>query len=260
MAKHRKQMSKHSVTRAKQRLGHTKHGISESANRAFATGLRAKQTKGALHDMLTSYVGKTVVYYANAIYIFGHGDVLITVLDKDTNFDRDLYKYVDYPTYMFYKQNRYKYQKDRTKLRQDLAIGNSYYISQINEILLPCSTSINSIYSMIGGGYEIKVNPENLSGEIVNQIISEFGVAVTFCTETESVTAKEIKELKRQMVSWFTHRGIISQIKSLNSNTARLKVYSDADKLKVENQLAADFEKEFGYKIIAEVKIWDTNK
>ena len=148
MAKHRKQMSKHSVTRAKQRLGHTKHGISESANRAFATGLRAKQTKGALHDMLTSYVGKTVVYYANAIYIFGNWDVLITVLDKDTNFDKELYKYVDYPTYMFYKQNRYKYQKDRTKLKQDLAVGNSYYINQINNSLFIIIIQLNSPHFM----------------------------------------------------------------------------------------------------------------
>ena len=105
--KHHSTVSKHSVTRSKQRLGTTKNGINKTARRALQDGLKANQTKGILYSMLTSYVGKTVLYYANAIYIFGNKDILITVLNVETQFDKDLYRYVNCPEFITYKQNRY---------------------------------------------------------------------------------------------------------------------------------------------------------
>ena len=251
-------ITKHSATRAKQRLGHTKNGVAEMSKRAFATGLRASQTHGALHAMLSSYSGRTIVYYANAIYIFGYGDVLVTVLDKGTSFDKELYLYVDYPTYMFYKQNRYKYQTDRSKLKADLETGAKYYTGLMNDILAPYNVSVRNIHTVKGGGYEVSIDIDFLPDEVMDQILAETGVPVTLSITKDM--SPDVKKLAHDMRTWFAYKGILGQICKVTDTSARLIVHSFEDKIKVKEQLEPAFEETFKRDLEVELKDWGTKE
>ena len=83
-------VTKHAVTRGNQRLGSTKNGIDALTKRAKQDGLGWYDTTGELRRMLSSRSvhGCTPKYYANAIYVFGKGNILVTVLNIDTSFDK----------------------------------------------------------------------------------------------------------------------------------------------------------------------------
>jgi len=235
-------------------LGATKNGVHKHATRAKQDGLRPNQTKGILHSLLTSYVGTPVVYYANAIYIYGNGGVLITVLNVETQFDKDLYQYTDYPTFLIYKQNRYKYAKDRTKMNQEIAEGTEYYLNRIRELVAPCEISIRNIQGLPHKRYRIWIKYPILSDEIADKITEETGLEVAFVGETIS-DDEEVKALKQTMRRWITIKSaIFPKVKHIDNDKVIIWVDTMSDKIKIKDSLPPLFEKEFGRELWVEVK------
>ena len=137
-----------------------------------------------MYHALRSRLGRgacAVVYYANAIYVFGARNVLITVLDKNLNYDKELYKYVKYPVFIQYKQDRYRYVKDKTKMKAEIAAGTSYYIERVKEILSGTGAEVVSlkVHSNING-YLVHIKSDPIPYDLIQKIQQEIGVNVHY--------------------------------------------------------------------------------
>ena len=78
------QLTKHAISRMKQRCGITKANASKIARRAYRTGITHGETSGELHRFLDSIYlsqkkGSNMRIFGNAVYVFKK-DVLITVI------------------------------------------------------------------------------------------------------------------------------------------------------------------------------------
>lgn len=78
------QLTKHAISRMKERCGITKANAPKIARRAYATGISHSSTTGNLHKFLDSIYlsqkkGTNMRVYGNAVYVFKR-DVLITVI------------------------------------------------------------------------------------------------------------------------------------------------------------------------------------
>jgi len=131
--KNNKQTTKHSATRGKERLGLSKTETKKMANRAFTDGIDFNWTHGELYDMLSSHVG-VIRYYANGIYIFRANGRLITVLNIDPKYEKNLLDYVSYPVFVWYKYNRYKYKSNfETKIKEEVDQAKEATINKIQD-------------------------------------------------------------------------------------------------------------------------------
>ena len=204
-----KAISKHSVTRGKQRLGNTKNGISLAAKRARKDGLEAHLVKGALHDEMVKHAGNLIIYYANAIYIFGKTDALITVLNKGTLFDKELYKYTSYGTFVSYTYARYKYTENKEKMYEILNEGYNYIVAQINEYIAPYLAKCDHIYA--DPYTKNKYGQANIScdgtlpTEIVEKIKNDFGLVVMYLNAPKEVNPNETMDHARIIKDWFSN-------------------------------------------------------
>ena len=249
-------VTKHAVTRGNQRLGSTKNGIDALTKRAKQDGLGWHDTTGELRRMLSSRSvhGCTPKYYANAIYIFGKGDVLVTVLNIDTSFDKDLYKYTTYPVFVIYKQNRYKFAKDKTKMNQEIAAGTEYYKNKIFEIAAPNEVKIKCIKALPHKQYSICVTSDVLHYEITDRIKAETGLEVEYVNEYYCED-EETKALKADIRKWiFMKTASSPKIKSIDDQTVRVQVKTMGDKIRLKDNVAVLFEKEFNRTLCVEVK------
>lgn len=89
-------LTKHSITRLKQRCGVSKRNAPTVAKRAFRKGITHAETHGNLHRFLDSIYlsqkkGTNMRIYGNAIFVFKE-DVLITVINIPTNLMEDVNK------------------------------------------------------------------------------------------------------------------------------------------------------------------------
>ena len=143
-----KAITKHSTSRAKQRLGGSKNSIGILAKRAREDGLTEKDVYGDLLHELLSHARpiRKIYYYANAFYIFSTDGALITVMNKNSLFDKELYKYTTYPIFIKYTQNRYKHTKNKEKMNEILDAGHKYLIEQINNLLKPFGGKCKSLH------------------------------------------------------------------------------------------------------------------
>ncbi len=82
-------LTKHAISRMKERCGITKANAPKIARRAYATGISHSNTTGNLHKFLDSIYlsqkkGTNMRIYGNAVYVFKR-DVLITVISIPDN-------------------------------------------------------------------------------------------------------------------------------------------------------------------------------
>lgn len=249
-------VTKHAVMRGNQRLGVNRTGLDLLARRARQDGLGWADTTGELRNMLSSRSahGCSTKYYANAIYIFGKGDVLVTVLNIDTSFDKDLYKYTTYPVFVTYKQNRYKFAKDKTKMNKEIAVGTEYYKNKIFEIAAPNEVKIKCIKSLPHKQYSLCVTSAVLHYEITDRIKAETGLEVEYVDEYYCKD-EETKALKADIRKWiFIKTATSPKIKSIDDQTVRVQVKTMGDKIRLKDNVAVLFEKEFNRTLCVEVK------
>ena len=249
-------VTKHAVTRGTQRLGTTKHGICTSASRARRDGLSWENTTGELHEMLSSRSAHGCItrYYANAIYVFGKGDVLVTVLNIDTSFDKELYKYTTYPVFVVYKQNRYKFAKDKTKMNQEIAAGTEFYKNRISEIADPIEFKIKCIKALPNKQFSLRIQSDVLPEEIVAQIKAETGLDIEYIDEV-AYGDEVLKQLKADIRKWFFCKVALSpKIRYINEQTVRVQVKTMSDKIKIKDRCSVEFEKEFHRRLDVEIK------
>ena len=247
-------VSKHSVQRGKQRRGLNPGGFNTNVQRALNFGLQYNKTSGELYHALRSRLGRgacAVVYYANAIYVFGARNVLITVLDKNLNYDKELYKYVKYPVFIQYKQDRYRYVKDKTKMKAEIAAGTSYYIDRVKEILSGTGAEVVSlkVHSDING-YLVHIKSDPIPYDLIQKIQQEIGVNVHYVGDEIVETNKQTKlhELKYKVWSWFGYRGISVKIPNsgISDTAIAVKVKKFEDKIQIVDKYKQEFEKTFG--------------
>ena len=87
------QLTKHAVSRMKERCGVTKANAPKVARRAYRTGITHANTRGELHRYLDSIYlsqkkGTNMRVFGNAVYVFKR-DVLITVIRIPDNILRE---------------------------------------------------------------------------------------------------------------------------------------------------------------------------
>lgn len=83
------QLTKHAISRMKERCGISKTNAPKIARRAYAKGITHSQTTGNIHKFLDSIYlsqkkGTNMRVYGNAVYVFKR-DVLITVISIPDN-------------------------------------------------------------------------------------------------------------------------------------------------------------------------------
>lgn len=247
-------VSKHSVQRGKQRRGLNPGGFNTNVQRALNFGLQYSKTSGELYHALRSRLGRgacAVVYYANAIYVFGARNVLITVLDKNLNYDKELYKYVKYPVFIQYKQDRYRYVKDKTKMKTEIATGTSYYIERVKEILAGTGAEVVSlkVHSDVNG-YLVHIKSDPIPYDLIQKIQQEIGVNVHYVGDeiVETNKLEKLHELKYKVWSWFGHRGIEVKIPNsgISDTAIAVKVKKFEEKVQIVDKYKQEFEKTFG--------------
>ena len=113
----KKGITNHSIRRARQRTGITSNQLVKISNRAKVDGLSRDNTKGELYSLLSRFQRKNSVakFYANVIYVF-IGDSLITVMNVDPSYEKNLLDYVTVPVYVNYLKSRFKYKTNKTEL------------------------------------------------------------------------------------------------------------------------------------------------
>lgn len=80
------QLTKHAISRMKERCGISKTNASKIARRAYAKGITHSQTTGNIHKFLDSIYlsqkkGTDMRIYGDAVYVFNkRNDILITVI------------------------------------------------------------------------------------------------------------------------------------------------------------------------------------
>jgi len=252
----RKSLTKHAVMRGNQRLGVNANGLSAMAERARRDGLGWQDTAGELRTMLSSRSihGCTAKYYANAVYVFGKGYVLVTVLNIGTSFDKDLYKYTTYPVFVTYKQNRYKFAKDKTKMNQEIAVGTEFYKNKIIELAAPNEVKIKCIKALPHKQYNLCVTSAVLHYEITDRIKAETGLDVEYINEYYC-RDEEMQSLKADIRKWiFIKVAMSPKIKYIDDQTVRIQVKTMHEKIRIKDTLPVLFEKEFHRQLCVEVK------
>ena len=246
MSKYYKPISNHSKARSKQRLGHSEKELSKIAKRVRQDGLQAVQVKGELYDALTKQVGSSIVYYANAIYIFGYAGVLVTVLNKNLQFDKELYKYTSYPVFYTYKTNRYKYANDKSRMKEELAAGYAYYKNKILELLASSGADFIRFSHIEGKTGNVEICAERLPADAILNIYKETGLKVIFVSK-QDVKQLEKDKVKNSICAWLRARFIYAKVNYLSDTEVVVKrAAMSAD---VTNKIKHDFETEFKRKL-----------
>lgn len=104
---HKRNVTNHSVRRSRERTGVTKNQLPAMATRARSEGIRLESTRGELREIMSkkSRGDYYICFYANAFYVFKKY-LLITVIDADPKFEKNLDEYVTLPAFLWYKQRR----------------------------------------------------------------------------------------------------------------------------------------------------------
>ena len=184
-------VTKHAKRRSRQRSGITKGQIDKIAARAFTEGITHKQARGDLSkwmdaEFLKYRTANECRLYANHLYIF-HNETLITVLDADLKYEKDLEQYVDsFSTFLKYQRNRIK-RKTNPELMKKLSQQVQAKIqTDVNDILRNISPDflyrlirVDDSCQLIIAYYTNKRKPE-IESIIKKTLKAEYGLTVQF--------------------------------------------------------------------------------
>lgn len=126
-------VTKHARRRGKQRNGFTKGTVEKMSSRAWVDGLSRDLITGELREVLDRFHGKFVRYYINTVYIFNSNGTLITMMNIDPKYEKNLLDYVDYCTFVKYKTNRFKHKRSKDELEAVLSEARVNTMKKLND-------------------------------------------------------------------------------------------------------------------------------
>ena len=185
-------VTNHAKKRSKERSGVTKGQIDNMAKRAFHEGITHKQARNELSrwmdaEFLKYKTANECRFYANHLYIF-HNQTLITILDADPKYEKDLENYVDsFKTFVTYQRNRIKRKTNPELMRQlNHTIRIKLERDNINQKLSEISPDYSyHIYSVDNGSqavisYFTNKHQYDIEESIKQYIKSEYGLSTQF--------------------------------------------------------------------------------
>ena len=115
------ELTHHAKRRMHDRIGISKGSAKKYATRVLREGIKHENTKGRLrewmdYEYLKYRTANNMRYYAGKLYIF-RGEMLITVLNADSDMEKELSKLVDKSEYDRYKSQR-KQRSGRKQMTQ----------------------------------------------------------------------------------------------------------------------------------------------
>ncbi len=114
-------LSKHSISRMKERSGISSNSSEKMAKRAFNNGIRPKQTSGLLKQWIMNRrldKSTTLCIYAGMAYIFKDNTLVTTILIPE-EINNNIEQYVDEDAWIKYE----KYRKNLRKIKEDDSNG-----------------------------------------------------------------------------------------------------------------------------------------
>lgn len=125
-------VTNHAKRRGKQRNGFAKGTVEKMSSRAWVDGLPRELITGELREVLDRFHGKFVRYYVNTVYIFSSNGTLITMMNIDPKYEKNLLDYVDYCTFVKYKTNRFKHKRSKDELEAVLSEARVKTMEKLN--------------------------------------------------------------------------------------------------------------------------------
>lgn len=271
--KKQKNTSNHSMRRGKQRAGLSRNETKKMAIRAMNDGIDPAWTHGALYDELSTHYG-TIRYYANNVYVFGGNGKLVTIMNIDPQYEKDLIQYVSYPVYVWYKNNRYKFKSDYQGLGNQVADAREYIKKEINEYLKCISRKVIDIYTKnrVGIVYIDPFKFEEISKDFKKDFKEKFGMSLDKFTSPQTKDIKDIREEKYNEKNaqkylndpirkwefvryWFKLRlGLTIKYDYFANNCLIIRPTTAHDKSEITKDVINIFEKKFKYKIFVRNK------
>lgn len=183
-------VTKHARRRSKQRNGFTKGTVEKMSSRAWANGLPRDVIDGELREVLDRFHGKFVRYYVNTVYIFNSNGTLITMMDIDPKYEKNLLDYVDYRTFVKYKTNRFKHKRSKDELEAVLSdarvttmkkLNNTVFAEEIFSVihLDPTTEGNIIIYTNVPGTALIDLQEEYKSKKFLIRSVEQYQTKIT---------------------------------------------------------------------------------
>lgn len=188
-------VTNHAKRRMQSRIGITKGIAQKQALKVLRTGIKHEETLGDLHrwmdaEFLRYRTANNMRYYAGKLYIFD-GEVLITVLNANQDFESSLSEYVEEKAFKAYSSRR-----ESKKFKHLAARADGMKREKEDEILDSVREYANQFYPKI---------------EITRiTFAKEWVVRVNYVSDTKTL-------------DWSNYTGIIDHIKTTFSLGAYLK-------------------------------------
>ena len=253
-----KNVTSHAARRGKQRIGAGKNQTKILANRAYHNGIDFGWTHGALRDFMSPYVGIKRLY-ANAVYIFRKNETLVTILNIDPSYEKNLLEYVDYPTYVWYITNRYKYKSDITTPGVLIFDAKRKTSKEIRKFLGNKGTLVDVILNGRSGTVLVSTNKKDaITSEDIKAFKDKFGMTLRVkCTEVElskltkyNVSKMDLNDLDAKIKQWFEENAKITvKTNYISTKATILRVTSKHKKEDVSTNIKKRFEYQFGLRL-----------
>lgn len=246
--KNNKQTTKHSATRGKERLGLSKTETKKMANRAFTDGIDFNWTHGELYDMLSSHVG-VIRYYANGIYIFRANGRLITVLNIDPKYEKNLLDYVSYPVFVWYKHNRYKYKSNpEAIIGKEINQAKETTINKIQDYFKEINVEsdvTNITLDKRDGHVAVYVDSlDKITDEVKKDFKSRFFMSLDVYEKCNEEFENDIA-YKERICNWFLKYNLIVRILYLNKPNIIIRVSNSSPNRNLNSGILNEFKAMF---------------
>ena len=263
-----KNVSNHSARRGKQRAGLSKTETKMMAARAFANGIDSNWTHGELYNQLSCHYGN-IKLYANHIYVFGAGGTLITVMNIDPIYEKELYKYVNYPTFVWYKTNRWKHKQNNRDVSDEINVAKQLITAEMNEFLRPAGYKVIDIATKQRSGsvYIDSFKFNELDPEFKKAFKEKFNMSLDKYIEPPkpknakdginfSIIHREDDDRKWELVrKWFKDRiDLTIKFDYFDRNYMIIRPTTQHTKEEIDPEVVHLFEKNFKFKIFVREK------
>ena len=239
-----KNVSKHSMRRGKQRLGASKTTTKKLAARAFGDGISLSWVHGDLLEVMKRFHGCNIRYYANAIYLFGSNGKLITVMNIDPEYEKNLLDYVDYPTFVWYKTNRFKFKSDQSSLAIQIKEAHDKLLEDINTTVLE-DTDIEAksikVSNREGTVYVSGTFVEEIAKELDDLVFEKYNMHLCIIPKIE-VHNKPTNP--RTIVKWFNRKsGVLVKALYISKKNIIITIREDSKNKYIPEEIIEEFSK-----------------
>lgn len=252
-----KNVSHHSMRRGKQRAGLSKTETKKMASRAFADGIDFNWTTGKLYEELSGHYGN-IRYYANQIYIFGKRGILVTVLNIDPQYERDLIDYVTYPVFVWYKNNRYKYKNNGKEVAKEINDAKTKVLNDINTNFFNSTIRAVDISAQhrTGTVTVTTCTPDAITDELKAEFKAKYGMSIAIqenkvAAFNNKASSFSVSEANKQILikTWFNENTPVRvKVNYFDSKNVILRVTSMYTKDQITPAMKEEFERLFKLK------------